>query len=122
MQHSISRLVLDVLKLRDPPLHQFSVQLGSVPNVDDVKVSVVEIDQITESVKVTVEGRDMDLDYRSIDNRSIFFKVRAKGLGLTVVGSMIDRLEYLRFQYTMRHIASASEAIIPLGTRGCVGI
>ena len=62
MQHSISRLVLDVLKLRDPPLHQFAVQLGSIPNVDNVKVSVVEIDQITESVKVTVEGRNIDLD------------------------------------------------------------
>ena len=62
MQHSTSRLVLDFLKLQDPPLHQFAIQLGSIPNVDDVKVSVVEIDQITESVKVTVEGRNIDLD------------------------------------------------------------
>lgn len=62
MQHSIRRLVLDVLKLRDPPLHQFAVPLGSIPNVDYVRVSVVETDQKTESVKVTVEGRDIDLD------------------------------------------------------------
>lgn len=62
MQHSISRLVLDVLKLRDPPLHQFAVPLGSIPNVDGVRVSVVETDEKTESVKVTVEGKDIDLD------------------------------------------------------------
>lgn len=62
VQHSISRLVLDVLKLRDPPLDQFAVPLGSIPNVEDVRVSVVEMDQRTESVKVTVEGRDIDLD------------------------------------------------------------
>jgi len=36
--------------------------LGSIPNVEDVRVSVVETDQKTESVKVTVEGRDIDLD------------------------------------------------------------
>jgi len=53
---------LDVLKLRDPPLPEFASTLCSLPNVEDVKVSLVEIDQNTESVKVTIEGRNIDLD------------------------------------------------------------
>jgi len=53
---------LDVLKLRDPPLPEFASTLCSLPNVEDVKVSLVEIDQNTESVKVTIEGKNIDLD------------------------------------------------------------
>jgi len=56
VQHTIRRLVLDVLKLRDPPLPEFASTLCSLPNVESVKVSLVEIDQNTESVKVTMEG------------------------------------------------------------------
>jgi hypothetical protein len=63
VQHSIKRLVLDVLKLRDPPLPEFALRLCSTPNVEGVKVSLVEIDQNTESVKVTMEGDDVDLEY-----------------------------------------------------------
>ena len=62
MQQIINRLVLDVLKLRDPPLHEFAMPLSSTPNVDDVRVSLVETDRNTESVKVTVEGKGIDLD------------------------------------------------------------
>ena len=62
VQHSIKRVVLDVLKLRDPPLPEFASTLCSLPNVEDVKVSLVEIDQNTESVKVTIEGKNIDLD------------------------------------------------------------
>ncbi|MCW4020124.1 MAG: DUF211 domain-containing protein [Candidatus Bathyarchaeota archaeon] len=63
MQHSIKRVVLDVLKLRDPPLAEFALSLCSIPNIEDVKVSLVEIDQNTESVKVTMEGENVDLDF-----------------------------------------------------------
>lgn len=63
MQHSVKRVVLDVLKLRDPPLPEFALRLCSMPNIDGVKVSLVEIDQNTESVKVIMEGDDVDLDF-----------------------------------------------------------
>ena len=63
MQHSIRRVVLDVLKLRDPPLPEFALRLCSMPNIDGVKVTLVEIDQNTESVKVIMEGDDVDLDF-----------------------------------------------------------
>lgn len=63
MKLGIKHIVLDVLKLRDPPLPEFAKNLCSAPNVKGVKVSLVEIDQNTESVKVTIEGKDVDLDY-----------------------------------------------------------
>ena len=63
MQHSIKRVVLDVLKLRDPPIAEFALRLCSMPNIDGVKVSLVEIDQNTESVKVIMEGDEVDLDF-----------------------------------------------------------
>jgi len=63
VQHNIKRLVLDVLKLRDPPLPEFAMRLCSIPSVEGVKVSLVEIDQNTESVKVTVEGENVDLKF-----------------------------------------------------------
>ena len=62
VQYSIKRLVLDVLKLRDPPLPEFASTLCALPNIEGVKVSLVEIDQNTESVKVTVEGDNINLD------------------------------------------------------------
>ena len=63
MQHSIKRVVLDVLKLRDPPLPEFALRLCSAPDIEGVKVTLVEIDQNTESVKVIMEGDSVDLDY-----------------------------------------------------------
>ena len=63
MQHSIRRVVLDVLKLRDPPLPEFALRLCSMPNIEGVKVTLIEIDQNTESVKVIMEGDDVDLDF-----------------------------------------------------------
>ena len=53
--------MLDVLKLRDPPLPEFASTLCSLPNIEGVKVSLVEIDQNTESVKVTMEGNNINL-------------------------------------------------------------
>lgn len=62
MKGSISRLVLDVLKPQDPRLHEFAAPLSYTPNIVDVKVSLVEINQTTENVKVTVEGKNISLD------------------------------------------------------------
>jgi len=62
VQHGIKRLVLDVLKLRDPPLPEFATRLSSIPNVEGVNVSLVEMDQNTESVKIAIEGESIDLN------------------------------------------------------------
>ncbi len=62
MQHGVRRVVLDVLKLRDPPLPELAMRLSSIPNIDGVNISLVEIDQNTESVKIAIEGRNINIE------------------------------------------------------------
>ncbi len=62
MQHGVRRIVLDVLKLRDPPLHEFAARLSMLKGVDGVNVSLVEMDQNTESVKIAIEGENIDIN------------------------------------------------------------
>jgi hypothetical protein len=56
----LSRLVLDVLKPHSPTLPEFATKLSSMPGVDGVNVTLIEIDKDTETLKVTIEGQ---LDY-----------------------------------------------------------
>ena len=59
----IRRLVLDVLKPHSPSLPEFATKLSSMPGVDGVNVTLIEIDKDTESLKVTIDGQ---LDYGTI--------------------------------------------------------
>lgn len=63
MQHGVKRLVLDVLKPHEPPLPELAARLSSMKGVDGVNISLVEIDQDTESVKITIEGGSIDLNH-----------------------------------------------------------
>ena len=62
MQGSVRRVVLDVLKLREPTLPEFASSISSIPEIEGVNVSLVEIDQNTESVKIVIEGKRIDID------------------------------------------------------------
>ncbi|GEM_PF-5130469 len=58
----IKRLVLDVYKLKNPPIYELAVILAeNVPNIKRVIFERVETDENTEVVKLTVEGPDLDL-------------------------------------------------------------
>ncbi|MDI6642862.1 MAG: DUF211 domain-containing protein [Candidatus Hodarchaeaceae archaeon] len=59
----LGRLVLDVLKPHSPTLPEFATKLSSMPSVEGVNVTLVEIDKDTETLKVTIEGK---LDYGEI--------------------------------------------------------
>jgi hypothetical protein len=84
----ITRIVLDVLKPREPPIDELATKLASLHGVDRASVSVAEIDQSTESVKVSVEGAGIAIDavrksleelgavIHSIDEVSVTKKVR----------------------------------------------
>ena len=63
MQHGVKRLVLDVLKPHEPPLPELAARLSSMEGVDGVNISLVEIDQDTESVKITIEGKSINLNH-----------------------------------------------------------
>lgn len=58
----IKRLVLDVLKLHNPTVIEMANAIGRMDGVDGVNVSLYEVDQQTENVKITVEGDGLDFN------------------------------------------------------------
>jgi len=56
----IKRLVLDVLKPHEPTNVEVASAIGDIQDVDGVNVSLYEVDQETENVKITVEGINVD--------------------------------------------------------------
>lgn len=66
----IRRLVLDVLKPHHPSIVELSETLSVLPGVHGVNLSLYEVDQQTETVKVTIEGENLDYEElkQSIEN------------------------------------------------------
>jgi len=62
MPSGIKRLVLDVLKPHVPTLVDIAEVVRKVKGVEGVNVSLVEVDSHTESIKVTVEGDNIDFE------------------------------------------------------------
>ncbi|MEA1944636.1 MAG: DUF211 domain-containing protein [Euryarchaeota archaeon] len=60
--NGIKRLVLDVLKLHDPTIIVIADAVGQLDGVDGVNISLYEVDQQTENVKITVEGDRLNFD------------------------------------------------------------
>ena len=58
----IRRLVLDVLKPHKPTIVELSRRVSLTKGVLGVNCSLDEVDQETETVKVTVEGDDINFD------------------------------------------------------------
>ena len=58
----LRRLVLDVLKPHKPENVIFALKLSEIKNVEGVNVSLTEIDQSTESLKITIVGNDLDFE------------------------------------------------------------
>ncbi len=63
----IKRVVLDVLKPHDPKIVHFTEQISEHENVTGVTSKLVEIEEDVRTIRVTIEGKDIDLD--SIEQR-----------------------------------------------------
>lgn len=57
----VTKLVLDVLKPLDPSIVVMASELAEIEGISSVNIMSVEIDRNTESVKVSVEGNDIDI-------------------------------------------------------------
>jgi len=53
---------MDVLKPHEPSIMDLSKNIGQLPGIDGVDISVVEIDKKVENVKITVEGPDINFE------------------------------------------------------------
>lgn len=58
----VRRLVLDVLKPREPPIYELASKLAECEGVSDVSINLAEIDQQTETIKVSLEGEGIDIN------------------------------------------------------------
>jgi len=58
----IRRLVLDVLKPHQPDVITYAQVLGDIQGVEGTNLSVDEVDQETETVKITLEGKDISFN------------------------------------------------------------
>ncbi|MGW8180235.1 MAG: DUF211 domain-containing protein [bacterium] len=58
----IIHLVLDVLKPHQPPLPEFAQYMGELPGLTRVDISVVEMDEKTESLRIIVDGTSLDYE------------------------------------------------------------
>lgn len=56
----IKRLVLDVLKPHNPSIVELSQRLSNVNGVVGVNCTLDEVDQDTESIKITIEGPSLN--------------------------------------------------------------
>lgn len=57
---NIRRVVLDVLKPHAPDVLELSKELADLNGVDGVDISLIEMDQKVENVKITCEGTSID--------------------------------------------------------------
>ncbi len=58
----VRRVILDVLKPHSPNIIELSQKLASLDGTSGVNIMVEEVDQETENIKVTIEGRSIDYD------------------------------------------------------------
>jgi uncharacterized protein len=57
---NIRRLVLDVLKPHSPNLVDLATQLADIEGIVGVDISLIEMDQKVENVKISCEGDEID--------------------------------------------------------------
>jgi hypothetical protein len=58
----IIHIVLDVLKPHRPPLPEFATYVGELNGVNRVDVTVVEMDEKTETLRIIIDG-NINYDY-----------------------------------------------------------
>jgi len=63
----IKRLILDILKPHQPNALDFAIALAELSDEILVKITVVEVDEKTESVVVIIE--DESIDFKAISER-----------------------------------------------------
>ncbi|MFH1327745.1 MAG: DUF211 domain-containing protein [Candidatus Bathyarchaeota archaeon] len=62
MSSNLRRIVLDVLKPHKPAIHELATRLNDVKGVEGINIALLEVDQDTSTVKITLEGVDIDFD------------------------------------------------------------
>jgi hypothetical protein len=62
MAVKVKRLVVDSLKPLETPKLDLALALGRVEGVDGVTLSVTEVDSKTETIRLLIDGQDINYD------------------------------------------------------------
>ena len=60
--NGIKRLVLDVLKPHKPSILELAKSICKLQHINGVNCSIQEVDTETETIKITVEGNDINFE------------------------------------------------------------
>jgi hypothetical protein len=63
---AIKRIILDVLKPHSPSIIEVAERLGGLEGITGVNISLEEVDAETDSIKITIEGNN--IDYSKVKN------------------------------------------------------
>jgi hypothetical protein len=58
----VKRIILDVLKPHNPSIIELAEKLGGLEGISGVNISLEEVDAQTDSVKITIEGTNIDYE------------------------------------------------------------
>ncbi len=59
---SIKRVILDVLKPHKPSIIEVATKISAINGISGVNISLEEVDAETDSVKITIEGTDINYE------------------------------------------------------------
>lgn len=62
MSSYVKKIVIDALKPRETPVLALAKALCEISGIDEVDLTVVEVDAKTETVKLTLHGSNVDYD------------------------------------------------------------
>lgn len=84
----VKRLVLDILKPHQPNALEFSCNLAEVGDDYRVSLNVIEMDEETETIQVTVEGND--INFEAIQNAITNMSGSLHSIDIVEVQSKLD--------------------------------
>ena len=79
MSFKIKRIVLDVLKPHELPIHEFAKRLGELANVKKVDITTQEMNEKTQISRVRIDGKE--IIYKEIEKK------------ITELGASIQRVD-----------------------------
>ena len=62
MEPRLTRIMLDALKPREISITDLALALGEIDGIESVDISVTEVDAKTETLKINLEGSEIEME------------------------------------------------------------
>ena len=85
---NIKRIILDVLKPHTPSIIEVAERLANLEGISGVNVSLEEVDAETDSVKITIEGNNInyvDVKKEILDCGAVIHSIDGVSAGIRII-------------------------------------